>query len=190
MPTMTGNPSSINPQQRVWREPSSSGHDRFSMVGISDLDPATPSSGEQELEETDEPARDSRRRPNIHRVQTDHSGARVDLEALRMLIDQLKQPTSTMPMPSSESAPRFKGNNLRSFLDDYEIATKGAGWSSKQKCDYLHTYCNRETRELVKRIDARKSGEWHTTVQALKDLYSTEDQADRYSRDNLDKFVC
>jgi hypothetical protein len=78
---------------------------------------------------------------------------------------------------------------LRSFLDDYEIATKGAGWTSKQKCDYLHTYCNRETRELVKRIEARKSGDWSATVRALRDLYSTEDQADRYSRDSLDRFV-
>jgi len=158
------------------------------MVGMSDLDPVTPSSGEHDSEyreEEDQP----RRRHNVRPGQTDNTGARVDLEALRMLIDQLKQPTSTMPMPSSESAPRFKGNNLRSFLDDYEIATKGAGWSPKQKCDYLHTYCNRETRELVKRIDARKSGDWHATVQALKDLYSTEDQADRYSRDSLDKFV-
>ena len=71
-------------------------------------------------------------------------------------------------------------------MDDYEVATKGARWLSKQKCNYLHTYCNQEMCELVKGIKVRKNGDWLATVHALRDLYSTKDQADQYSRESLD----
>lgn len=122
-----------------------------------------------------------------------HNGAATDnkaeLTALLSLMSRLKMGTGTMPMPSSRHAPQFRGRNLRAFLDDYNIATKGAGWNDAQKCKYLHTYCSRNTRELVRKLNSRSRNDWNATVRDLLSYYHAEDRPERYTRDNLDKFI-
>ena len=49
MPTIPVNQPTTNTQPPAWRDMSASGHDVFSMVGMSDLDPVTPSSREQDV---------------------------------------------------------------------------------------------------------------------------------------------
>ena len=113
----------------------------------------------------------------------------ADVATLITLLSHLKAPTGVMPMPSSDQAPRFKGNNLRSFLEDYNMATGNAGWTNRQKCKNIYMYCNRETRNLVRKLGPQERGNWKGTIEALHKLYIGDEYADKYSRDHLDKFV-
>ncbi|KAF8310321.1 hypothetical protein DL93DRAFT_2035738, partial [Clavulina sp. PMI_390] len=94
-----------------------------------------------------------------------------------------------MPFPSSTDAPRFKGNNLKSFLEDYNISTEGAGWSDKKKCENLHSYCSSKARDFVKKLPERKRGDWPATVKRLVQFYTAGDPSERYSRDKISRFA-
>ena len=88
------------------------------------------------------------------------------------------QSHASMPIPSSDQAPRFRGNNLKRFLEDYNIAAEGAGWSDEQKCENLHSYCGHHTREIVKKLPERKRLDWGATKQRLIELYVAEERSD------------
>ena len=69
------------------------------------------------------------------------------------------------------------------------MAAENARWTSKQKCENLHRYCSRDTRELVRKIGPRLENKWNATVSELYELYQGEEKKERYSRESLDRFV-
>lgn len=107
------------------------------------------------------------------------------------MIEILKavQGHSSMPIPSSNLAPRFRGSNLRHFLEDYNIAAEGAGWSDEKKCENLYSYCGHRTRDMVRKLPERKNLDWVATKKRLSELYIAEEHTDKYSRDKLSRFV-
>lgn len=143
--------------------------------------------------DTEDDDDEEERRPNASGTAIPNDGATPATSAdIRVLVDflsQLQTPKSAMPMPSSDQAPRFKGSNLRSFLEDYNMVADSAGWTGRQKCEHVFMYCNRETRELVRKLKPRERGNWIGTMQMLHQLYLADDRNDKYTRDNLDHFV-
>ena len=113
----------------------------------------------------------------------------VDRMELARLLALLKTPTGTMPIPSSEHAPRFRGNNLRTFLNDYNMAAENVGWTGQQKCEHIHLYCSPRYSNLVRKLAPCKAGNWSRTVQELYRLFQGEEKPDRYSRESIDRFV-
>src|ERR1700733_6334597 len=91
IPVMPTLPTS-QPQQQAWRETNVPRRESFSIIGTNGSDPATLSSEEHEDHEEDEPNQESRRRNGSHPGRIDNTRPRADLETLRMLINQLKQP--------------------------------------------------------------------------------------------------
>jgi gag-polyprotein putative aspartyl protease len=128
-------------------------------------------------------------RTSMHRHPEAIPMTRQDIVELIEQIAQLRPQARNIIIPSSDQAPKFRGNNLRSFLGDYNIAAESAGWNDAEKCEKLPLYCSRETRNLVRRLEARQRGNWRGTEAALREFYGSEEQRDRYSREQLDRFV-
>jgi hypothetical protein len=106
---------------RAWREAPATYREEseFIVQGATDADPIDDITNDERDSETGE--------GQTERV--DLTGLSPDARAILALMSQMKSPSSPMPMPSSEQAPRFKGGNLRSFLDDYNMAADGARWT-------------------------------------------------------------
>jgi hypothetical protein len=166
----------------AWREPhvprSDESDARTAQLYGND-DPIDDINDEEHNSEPEEGARGDINLPNLS----------PDARALLDLVTQMRSPASPMPMPSSEQAPRFKGSNLRSFLDDYDMAADGARWTSRQKCKNIYKYCTGSTRNFVRKLEARRDGDWNGTVKALMEFYPPDDKRDKCSRERLERFA-
>ena len=122
---------------------------------------------------------------------TEHAVNAAIMNDIRSLLHVLttKQSTGVTTMPFSDNAPKFRGNNLRRFLENYSLIAETAGWTDVQKCEHIYKYCNKDTRDLVRALDPRKRGNWTDTVVALQEMYIYDEQTDRYTRDSLEKFI-
>lgn len=97
---------------------------------------------------------------------------------------------SNMPMPSSEMAPRFEGEDLQEFLADYEIGTSEAGWTDYQRCRLLPYYCKRSVRSTVRSLPGYKTARnWDLLKRQLIEAYPDDSYNPRYRRKDVERFV-
>ena len=126
---------------------------------------------------------------NLDPAPTGNAATMHDIRSLLHLLTTMKQPVGVMPMPSSDDAPKFRGTNLRSFLEDYNMVADNAAWTDKQKCEHIFKYCTNDTRDLVRALEPRKRGNWADTMVMLREMYIGDEHAAKYTRDSLEKFV-
>ena len=112
-----------------------------------------------------------------------------DIATLMTFLSCLKIPNSGIPIPSSTTAPWFKGCHLQKFLEDYEFVAENIGWTNAQKCEHLYKYCRLDTQELVWALEPCKKGNWFGTIHMLQQLYGSGDWMDKYSRESLECLV-
>ena len=113
-------------------------------------------------------------------------------EEIQVLLETLRhlQPgRGSMPMPTSDQAPRFKGKNLRRFLDDYRIATTSAGWTDIERCANLASYCRSPIARFVRTLQPVINRDWPATVQALRNFYPSDEYKGKFKREDLERFV-
>jgi hypothetical protein len=69
------------------------------------------------------------------------------------------------------------------------MAAESTGWNSKKKCDNVLLYCNSDTRSFVQKLEPQQRGNWKATQAALHEFYGDDEPRDRYSREQLDRFI-
>lgn len=133
-----------------------------------------------------EPKRDSRdERKPAHK----HRRSGSEIQALLDTLSRFQVGRGSMPMPTSDQAPRFKGKNLQRFLDDYRIATTSAGWTDTERCTNLASYCRSSIARFVKTLSPVINRDWPATIQALRNFYPSDEYRGKFRREDLERFV-
>jgi hypothetical protein len=105
----------------------------------------------------------------------------------------LSMPKS-MPAPRAKEAPRFKGEYLKDFLDEFEILAKAAGISDAERCDYLARYCCRDKsgfdhKRFVKGLKEYLEADWKKLKARLAKCYPPEEEEFSVTKKALVKFI-
>ena len=99
-----------------------------------------------------------------------------------------------MPAPRAKEAPRFKGEYLKDFLDEFEILAKAAGISDTERCDYLARYCCRDKsgfdhKRFVKGLKEYLETDWKKLKARLAKCYPPEEEEFSVTKKALVKFI-
>ena len=86
-----------------------------------------------------------------------------------------------MPAPRVKEAPRFKGEYLKDFLDEFEILAKAAGISDAEHCDYLTHYCccdksGFDHKRFIKGLKEYLETDWKKLKTRLTKCYPPEEE--------------
>jgi hypothetical protein len=100
----------------------------------------------------------------------------------------------SMPAPRAKEAPRFKGEYLGDFLDEFEILAKAAGISDAERCDYLARYCCRDKagfdhKRFVKGLKEYLDTDWKKLKARLAKCYPPEEEEFSVTKKALVKFI-
>jgi hypothetical protein len=100
----------------------------------------------------------------------------------------------SMPAPRAKEAPRFKGEYLKDFLDEFEILAKAAGISDAERCDYLARYCCRDKsgfdhKRFVKGLKEYLETDWKKLKARLAKCYPPEEEEFSVTKKALVKFI-
>ena len=99
-----------------------------------------------------------------------------------------------MPVPHAKEAPRFKGEYLKDFLDEFEILAKAAGISNAEHCDYLVHYCccdklGFDHKRFVKGLKEYLETDWKKLKACLAKCYPPEEEEFSVTKKALVKFI-
>ena len=100
----------------------------------------------------------------------------------------------SMPVPCVKEAPRFKGEYLKDFLDEFEILAKVAGISDAECCDYLACYCCHDKlgfdhKRFVKGLKEYLETDWKKLKACLTKCYPPEEEEFSVIKKALVKFI-
>ena len=100
----------------------------------------------------------------------------------------------SMPAPRAKEAPRFKGEYLKDFLDEFEILAKAAGISDAERCDYLTRYCccdksGFDHKRFVKGLKEYLETDWKKLKACLAKCYPPEEEEFSVTKKALVKFI-
>ena len=100
----------------------------------------------------------------------------------------------SMPALCMKEAPRFKGEYLKDFLDEFEILAKAAGISDAEHCDYLARYCCHDKsgfdhKRFVKGLKEYLKTDWKKLKACLAKCYPPEEEEFSVTKKALVKFI-
>ena len=103
-------------------------------------------------------------------------------------------PQNFPPTPRTKEAPRFKGEYLKDFLDEFEILAKAAGISDAEHCDYLARYCCRDKsgfdhKRFIKGLKEYLETDWKKLKARLTKCYPPEEEEFSVTKKALVKFI-
>ncbi|KZT68074.1 hypothetical protein DAEQUDRAFT_348746 [Daedalea quercina L-15889] len=99
----------------------------------------------------------------------------MDLRTTTLVVN-VRQP---MPLPSSETGPRFSGKRLDDFLYEFEIIAGAAQLTDTEKCNSVLHYCSDSVRGTLGHDAAFRGDDWGRARERLIFYYSDRDAKTR-----------